>query len=718
MTISTGQVVHAAPRQPASWPHQVGRIPPRAGSFQDRAEAARLAAVLESGGTAVVGSTGQVRVGGVLTGLGGVGKTQLAADYARTAWTSGRLDVLVWITAASRAAIADGLAQAGSELLGAEPEVAVQAFLAWLEPKPNERPCRWLIVLDDVADPQDLRGWWPPQSPHGRTLVTTRRRDAVLAGGGRRMVEVGLFTPDEALAYLTDILADHGRHEPDHELRALAADLGHLPLALSQAAAYLIDAGITTTAYRALLADRTRTLADVMDALPDDQPRPLAATWTLSIERANTLAPAGLAAPMLRLASFLDPNGIPESVLTTAPALVHFALSRGVLAGVRRRWWWPGRWHTVTAVMPAEAAAALRVLHRLGLITHDPDTPHQAVRVHQLVQRAVRDTLTPAEHDHTAHRAADALLAAWPDIETDTALAQALRASTDALTGHALDALHRPGAHEVLFRAGSSLGESGQVAAARDYFHHLANSTHHHLGPDHPHTLAARHNGTYLRGEAGDVAGAAAALERVLADQLRVLGPDHPQTLITRHNRARWRGQAGDAVGAAAAFKELLADQLRVLGPDHPQTLNTRHNLARWRVEAEDAAGDAAALEGVLADQLRVLGPDHPDTLNTRHNLAVWRGNTGDLQGAAAAFEELLADSLRVLGPDHPDTLNTRHNLATWQGTTGDLQGAAAAFEQLLADSLRVLGPDHPDTLNTRHSLIYWQTQAGEVADG
>ncbi|MFI5532085.1 FxSxx-COOH system tetratricopeptide repeat protein [Kitasatospora sp. NPDC051853] len=717
MTISTGDVVHAAPRTPAPWPHQVGRIPPRAGSFQDRAEAVRLAAVLEGGGTAVVGPAGGVRAGGVLTGLGGVGKTQLAADYARTAWGAGELDVLVWITAAGTEAVVAGYAQAGAELLGAEPEVAAQAFLAWLEPKPEGRPCRWLVVLDDVADPDDLRGWWPPQSPHGRTLVTTRRRDAALAGAGRRLVEVGLFTGDESLAYLAAALAAHGRQEPEDELRSLATDLGNLPLALSQAAAYLIDAGLSCVAYRALLADSAGPLADTASTpLPDDQTHAVSAAWTLSVERANALQPVGLAAPMLSLAAFLDPNGIPEPVLTSAPALTHLALTRGLPAPGRRRWWWPRRRRSAAAVTQAEAVAALRVLHRLGLITHDPDTAHQAVRVHQLVQWAVRDTLDRTGHGRTAHTAADALLAAWPDIEYDTALARALRANTTILTNHASDTLHQPAAHKVLFCAGHSLGDSGQAAAARDYFQHMVDTTTHRHGPAHPDALAARHNLASWRGQAGDAVGAAAAFEELLADQLRVFGPDNPDTLTARHNLAFWRGEAGDVAGAVAALEGLLADRLRVLGPDHPQTLTARSNLAYWRGEAGDVVGAVAAFEELLADRLRVLGPDHPDTLTTRHNLASNRGAAGDAAGAVAAFEELLADQLRVSGPDHPDTLTARNELARWRGEAGDVVGAAAAFEELLADQLRVLGPDHPDTLTTRHSLAACRGEMGDAA--
>ncbi|WP_240204557.1 tetratricopeptide repeat protein [Streptomyces actuosus] len=573
------------PQEPADWPHQVGVIPPAARSFLHRAEAVRLRAKVDGGGTAVLTQ--------LLTGMGGVGKTQLAADYARTAWDdageTGGLDILVWVTASARSPIVTGYAQAGVELCRADPndpEQAARTFLAWLTPKAGTKPCRWLIVLDDVTDAADLRGLWPPDSSHGRTLVTTRRRDAALTGHGRHTVEVGLFTTDEYLTHLTASLAAHGRDESADELAALAGDLGCLPLALAQAAAHLIDSGDEVATYRNLLADRATTLAVIApDVLPDDQALPLAAAWSLSIDRADTLRPAGLARPMLRLTALLDANGIPDSVLTSQPALAHLTAHRTS----------PGPAEEPAPVTSREAVHALRALHRLSLIDHIPTTPSQAVRVHQLIQRATRDALTPHQHDQTALVAADALVAAWPEVERDTALAQALRVNTTALVKRAGDALYRPGAHAVLYRTGTSLGEAGQVTAARDHYEHLTQTVRHHLGPDHPDTLKARDKLAQSRGQAGDAAGAAAAFTELLDDCQQALGPDHLYTLDARHELARSRGRAGDAAGAAAAFAELLDDRVRVLGPDHPDTLKAWDALAYWRERtAEDrrASGD------------------------------------------------------------------------------------------------------------------------------
>ncbi|MCX5613541.1 tetratricopeptide repeat protein [Streptomyces sp. NBC_00047] len=694
------------------WPHQVGVVPLPARSFQHRGEGDRLRAAVEGGGTAVLSQ--------VLTGMGGVGKTQLAADYARAAWDGGGLDVLVWVTASARSAVVSGFAQAGVELCRADtddPEQAAKQFLAWLAPKAGQRPCRWLIVLDDVADPNDLivhpddpahrYSLWPPASPHGRVLLTTRRRDAALFGEGRRRIEVGLFTPDESLAYLTASLNAQGRTESADQLTALAHDLGHLPLALAQAAAYLIDSGETAAAYRHLLADRTTTLDHLSpDALPDEQGTALAAAWSLSIDRADTLRPAGLARPMLHLAALLDANGIPQDVLTGQSARAYLAAHRTITGPTPQQ----------TPVSPADAVRTLRALDRLSLIDHHLDTPYQAVRVHQLIQRATRDTLTPHQHHQATRTAADALMAAWPNVERDTDLAQVLRTNADGLTHYAEDALYRPDVHPVLYRLGLSLGESGQVTAAIDHFQHLTDITGNRLGEDHPDTLTARGNLVVMRGEAGDAAGAAQAFADLLTDRIRVLGEDHPQTLITRGNLVSMLGEAGDAAGAAQAFADLLADRIRVLGKDHADTLITRGNLARWLGQAGDAAGAAQAFSGLLESMVRVLGEDHPDTLTTRNNLAAMLKEAGDAAGAAQAFADLLADRIRVLGKDHPQTLIARNNLAAMRGEAGDAAGAVQAFTDLLESMVRVLGEDHPQTLNTRHNLATVRGEAGDAA--
>jgi len=688
------------PRGAVSWPVQVGNPPLLATAFQSRHEVLDQLAVAP--GVAAV-------VTQLIAGDGGVGKTQLAIAAFEQAAADG-VQLRVWVTASSRSPIVTGLAAAYEQVdapdsvVQGDTERAANAFLSWLAT--TERS--WLVVYDDVADPADVRGLWP-RGPNGRVIATTRRRDLRVAGGVP--VPVGVFAPAESAAYLAEKLTgtatDPVRADVLDGAAGLAEDVGHLPLALAQAAAVVTFDGITCAQYRALLADRSRNLAALFpsDASADEYAHTVASAWSLAIERANRLDPARQAGPVLELAAVLDPNGVPAGLFATASALgyVRDRVAAGHGGG--------------EAVSSESARRAVRNLHRLSLISHDPDpSVVTGVRMHALVQRAVAETLPGLVLAVLVRGAADALLAIWPEVESDPALAGVLRQNATTLADRHPDPLWGPDAHPVLHRIGRSLGEAGQVSAARDHFAALAEACTTRLGADHAETLTARGDVASWRGEVGDVAGAAAALEALLIDQLRVLGPDHPDTLSTREYLAIWRARAGNAADAAVRFEELLVDQLRVLGPDHPDTLSTRNNLAISRGRTGDAAGAVAEFEALLADLNSILGVDHRKTLAARSNLAYWRGEAGDELGAADAFEALLPDVQRVLGSDHPKTLATRADLAVWRGKAGEPATAAASLENLLADQLRVLGSDHPDTLATRQQLAIWRGEAGDAA--
>lgn len=192
-------------------------------------------------------------------------------------------------------------------------------------------------------------------------------------------------------------------------------------------------------------------------------------------------------------------------------------------------------------------------------------------------------------------------------MEPDLSLGQALRANTEALSDAAAANLWQPGMHDMLYRAGWSLGQAGLVTQARDYYQRLHTSANNYLGPDHPDTLQAHMFLARWRGQCGDPAGAAAALEELLARTHRLFGPDHSGTLNVRHRHAYWSGKAGAPAEAAAAFKEMLLDCQRVLGIDDPFTLRVRRNLAHWRGEAGDC-GSAAGSDSQRRSSARPAG--------------------------------------------------------------------------------------------------------------
>ncbi|WP_405957270.1 NB-ARC domain-containing protein [Streptomyces phaeochromogenes] len=742
------QLADAVRPQPARWPHRVGTIPSRAQSYQHRNESDLLRRAMTTGGH----TRGLCYV---LTGLGGVGKTQLAADMARSLLDAEELDVLVWVDATSESSLRSAYAQAGVELCRADPEneeKAARQFLNWLE-YPPERPCRWLIVLDDVADPDDLRELWPSPD-HGRTVVTTRRRDSVLAGTERSLIPVGLFTPADSLAYFASALSVHHRREPSDELEVLADDLGHLPLALSQAAAYLIDTGMNCADYRDLLADRTATLLDAApDRLPDGQTLAVAVTWTLSVERADELGRPGLARPTLQLLSFLSSHNTPETVLSTPHARVYLAIhrTRSIIKRLHQRAAADG-----DMIVPVrDVRLALSALQRLSLIDY---RPHEAVDTHQLVQRATRDSLDNDTCRITARAVADALSTSWPDSGSDPQLAQLLRTSTTALFNHAQQMLYDPDLHDVLLKSGHSLGEVGQPSAARDYFRQLSEVIASQMGAEHFSTLSARFAHAHWLERSGDPAGAAAAFTEIHSDAERILGLDNVVSLGARRalaacvanagdplhaaeilasvlddverlygddlvspldircEIAELLGESGQEAEAAQRLDEVVADATSVLGPKDPHTLVYRVRSAFWQGAAGDELGAVVTLRHVVNAQTRVMGSADDQTLLTRLLLAHWEGSAGDAPKAAADLTDLIDEATPVLGSDHPRIFAMQHSLARWQAEAANAPAAAAAYEQLLDSSRRLLGPEHPDTLAAWGSLAHWQGQAGDPA--
>ncbi len=630
----------------------------------------------------------------VLVGDGGTGKTQAAA----AAFGADTAEVAIWVTATSRPEIVSAYALGHVAIHATAPpadtgeaELLAGRTLDWLAHTSSP----WLVVLDDVADPADLRGLWPTGSA-GRVLITTRRRDAAMLGKGT-VVEVDAFTAGEAATYLATKLSGFSGLPARvlDEAAELAADLGKLPLALSHAAAVIVNDGISCADYRMLLSDRNRRLIEVLPGDPaetgDQYHRAAASTWSLARERADRLSPSGLAGRMLDVIGFLDPNGIPEAVLTIESIRRH--LSR---AGE-------------PPISVAHARRAVRNLWRLSLLVHDPDDDLRSVRIHALAHRAAREQVPPEGAEEVVRAAADALTELWSRAGAGTPLGQVLRANAGALVRHHSPALWKPARHPLLLQLGRGLIDSGMVTGAAAYFAELTAEAERQLGSEDPFTLTARHLLAQARADGRRANAAETEFAMVLAARSRILGPRHPDTLSSAYEVAWWHGMGGDPAGAVALFENLCEARSEVLGDDHPDTLQARNSVARWKGRAGDLAGAIEAFEALLPDELRVLGPDHTDTLATRNNFAHVRGMAGDPASAAAAIEEVLGARTEVLGPDHPVTLATREHFATWLGEAGNPRQAIALFTAVLADELRVLGPDHPRTQRARTRLAHWK---------
>ncbi|WP_260695927.1 NB-ARC domain-containing protein, partial [Streptomyces sp. IB201691-2A2] len=303
------QHVHQAPgRAEVAWPVEIGPVPALASAFQPRNVLRERVDQAREGSATVVLTQ-------VLSGGGGVGKTQLAAACAIDALSAGT-DVVLWAAATEVQQVITQYAQAAAHIRlpgadGREPEADARALLEWLATTSR----RWLVVLDDVTDPTALSGWWPiSRTGTGWVLATTRLNDARLTGGGRTRINIDVYTPDEAHAYLhTRLTSDGMAHLLDNHTPALAEALGHLPLALSHAAAYMLNEELTCTTYLNLFTNQRTRLQQALPETADTEGygRQVTTTLLLSLNAAQAADTTGLTLPTLRVTALLDPAGHP-----------------------------------------------------------------------------------------------------------------------------------------------------------------------------------------------------------------------------------------------------------------------------------------------------------------------------------------------------------------------------------------------------------------------
>ena len=669
----------------------------------------------------------------VVYGLGGCGKTRLALEAAFQAQEEGV--AVWWVSAADPASLVAGMRAVGRRVGVSDAELehgdATDVIWQYLAGRVDQ----WLLVVDNADDPQVLagagrsvaegRGWLrPAPGQAGRVLVTSRDGRATSWGSWCRRHRLGVLPPEEAAA----VLADHAGHHPDlgseADARGLAVRLGGLPLALKIAGAYLADAAETPLVFAEAGQIRSyRQYQRAIDSgdfdsvfpaagqdMTQEQARELIGrTWDLTLDllEARQMPEAR---PLLRLLAVFADAPLPYQLFLHPATLAASPLFAGMTG--------PRLWHVI------------RTLDDSGLLDlassgDDPDVISVA-RLHPLVRDTSRLSTPPADRlaflelaVGLVRRAAgqtgrpDNDPATWPAWQLiaphATHLLAMLNPQAESPDKTATDAAYA--AH----RAALYQREQGLYAQAEDQFREVLAARLRVQGPDHPYTLAARHEIAREMAARGDHAGAEAEYRDVLAAQLRVQGADHRDTLAARHEIARMMAAQGDHAGAEAEYRDVLAAELRVLGPDDPHTLTTRYAVAYEMAARWDHAGAEAEYRDVLAAELRVLGPDHPSTLATREEIALMAAQ-GDRAGADAEYRDVLAARLRVQGPDHPDTLTTRHDVAHEMAARGDHAGADAEYRDVLAARLRVQGPDHPHTLSARHEIARMMAAQGDHA--
>ena len=694
------------------------------------ADLGTLASALKEGGTAAVGQSTAV------TGLGGIGKSQLASEFA---YRYGQYFVggVFWLGCDDPNAIPAEIATCGRNLnlhadftnLPLDRQVSLVAS-AWHGELPR------LLIFDNCEDEKVLETWLPRGG--GCRVLATSRRNTWSLHLGVREVSLGVLARSESLALLRKHRPDLAPDEP--LLDAIAAELGDLPLALHLAGSYLaryrqVPFGQPAAYLQAvrqpdLLAHRS---FKIEGASATGHEQDVARSFALSYEqlRPADAVDATAQVTLARAAWFAPGEPIPRALLRASagvdgadePAALRF---EDGLARLRE-----------LSLITEQETGAL-VLHRL-LATFvrsaagDSETHRGGVEAAVVAEvkrlnaagypapllawqpqlRFVADHAAEAGSRHAAVLLNE--LGFHLRMVADFAGAKAAYERAHRIDEASFGPFH-PNVAIYLSNLGLVLQDLGDLARARAAFERALPIFEKQLEPEHPNVATLVSNLGSVLQKLGDLPGARVASDRALRIDEASFGPDHPTVATRVNNLGSVLQDLGDLVGARAAFERALPIFEKQLGPEHPNVATLVNNLGRVLLDLGDLAGARAAFERALGIDEVSFGQGHPNVAIRVNNLANVLRNLGDLAGARAAFERALKIGEASFGPDHPQVATYVHNLGSVLWDLGDLAGARAALERAQRIDEASFGADHPNVARDVNSLGSVLQSLGDLA--
>lgn len=701
---------------PGGLPEVWGRIPQRNKNFTGRLDILhRLREGLASDVTAVVPTA--------LQGFGGVGKTQVAIEYA---WRYAPEYELVWwissdqpvLVRSSLAALAPHLGLPSATAAGIE-----DAATAVLEALRRGQPYkRWLLIFDNADQPEDISNIIP-RGP-GHVLITSRnhRWEAVVD-----TVAVDVFSRAESIEFLTRRVP---RGITPVEADRLAEELGDLPLALEQAGALQAETGMSVEQYLRLLNEHATQL--LAEGKPTEYPVSMTAAWSLSVSQLKEKLPEAI--ELLRCCAFFGPEPIPRDVFVP------------LVAGGDSQPSATDRGHQLVIDPqlarligdPILLSTAIRELGRYALAKIDPAS--RTIQVHRLVQALVRDELPGPEQARIRHIVHVLLANAAPkapDIRPNWARYDDLLAHADP--SHVVECTNSV-VRLFCLDVVRYLYSSGDNRAARSFVERVIAAWEKDSGEEaRRYVLAARrHLGNVLR-ELGDYQAAFELNEATLDSMNRLLGPDDERTLLLTNSHGADLRARGEFQRARAHDAESLHRHERAFGASDRRTLRVANNLAldyglisdydaalRWHMEtfqrqrSPDSGASAQEIlsswnglarivrlsgnyteavdlgEDAHAFGVQELGAEHPWTLRTAKDLSIAQRMSGATGEGLQLGEETYGRAYRVFGPDNPDTLAAAMNLANARRMTGRIEEGLELAQDTMIRYPRIYGAEHP----------------------
>ena len=606
----------------------------------------------------------------VLIGLGGVGKTQLAVEYAYR--HAADFSVVWWVRAEESATLAADYTSLAGQLRLPQKDATDQRTLVEAVRRWFGENAGWLLIFDNARDPTAISNYLP-QGASGRVLITSRSLDWPSLTRSTRLT---VLTQAEAVEFLLK----RTRQSDKKAAASLAEALGNLPLALEQAGAYIEETKQSIGDYLTLFQSREQELLSRGTSSTGD-PITLATTWEILFKQVQKESPA--ATDLMNLCAFLAPDDIPLKILSEGAAYLPQSLA-------------------VVVSDPIAFEEAVNALRRYALV----DVRDDALSIHRLVQAVIRERLSEENKKKWAGAAICLLDAAFnfkrEEVE-NWSEASRLLPHAIATTAHAETLkVSLPETARLLNELGRYLRQArAQFSDAKSLFERALSINEQISGQIHPDIASNLNNIGLVLKELGDMQKAREYYERALTINEATYGSNHPHVAANLNNIGIILDELGDFTRAREYYERALAIDEAAYGPNHPDVAIDLNNIGEALRHLGDFTGAREYYERALAIDEAAYGPNHPDVAIDLNNIGEVLRHLEDFIGAREYYERALAIDEAAYSSNHPDVAVGLLNIGSVLSSLGQLEEARRYIERALVIHTAVYGSNHPKVANT-----------------
>ena len=632
------------------------------------------------------GQTTAITQAQTIHGLGGIGKTRLAVEYA---WRSGsQYDAAFFVVAETPEALRSNLANlARPELLNLpeskapDQEETVAAVIRWLREHD-----RWLLILDNVDTREAKVAVLNvlPSLSTGRVLITSRVREWPPSVQRQPLETLSL---DEAQRFLLERTAsDRTRSEvdPAQALR-LADELGGLPLALEQAAAYIVHHQMSLSEYLNDWQHEREQVLSWYDPLVMQYPASVAVTWQKTFQQLNPTA-----ASILRLTAYLAPDPIPSEMFEEEKSIVEEAV---------------GLWCKETGAQPGDQSvkAAISELAAYSMVTREGPR----FTVHRMVQDVLRSKIPEERRRDWIERTLQLVnnfsptdlddVRTWPTWDL-------LRSHALRVVQYADDAGIAERTARLMNQLGGLLLNKSLYRDAEPLMRRALQITEDFFGPNHPNVSSCLNNLAQLLKATNRLAEAEPLIRRALQIGEDSFGSNHPKVATPLNNLAQLLRAMNRLAEAEPLIRRALQIGENSFGSTHPKVATPLNNLAQL-LQATNRLAEAEPLMWRVLQIYEDSAPQHSNFAGALNNLGQLLQDTNRLAEAEPLMQRALEISEDSFGTNHPNVAMALNNLALLLRATNRPGDAEPLMRRAVEICEPSLGADHPTTQLYRGNL-------------